>query len=342
MGEYLFFMEFERITLDELEKKRQDLFKKAGPANILGWLLTIVGVGIFAVAFLTLAAAAIEGDGTVSDSGLVAGNLLFMLFSVVLIVFGALMKAAWKQKYAEFNKIFKNNVVLAIISEKMDVISYTPDSDMKKEEMDKSNLFREYNVHYGNDLLEAKYKNTHFRMCDTKHIYQYTTYDENDKPTTHNIDRFKGRLMIIDYDAFCDTPVFVCEHTIDKLNKSSPYSLDDSEVTMLSTESPEFDKMFYVKCESQTDALRILTPQVINGILDVRKKLDMYIKNIRFAYKDDKLYITLYSEKDFMEAAEMSGITVTEQYEFMKKEVNVITDLLDLLYLREIKSGKAK
>jgi hypothetical protein len=334
-------MDFEKTTLEQLEEKRQELFRKAGPANILGWLLTVVGIGIFAVAFLSLAAAAIAGNGTVTDSGLVLGNFALILVSVVLIVIGTLMKAAWKQKFAEFNKIFKNNVVLALISEKMDVISYTPDSDMKKEEMDNSNLFREYNVHYGNDLLEATYNNTHFRMCDTKHIYQYTTYDEDDKPTTHNIDRFKGRLMIIDYDAFCDTPVYVCEHTAKLLNKPSPYSLDDSEDTMLSTESPEFDKQFYVKCESQLDALRLLTPQVINGILDLRQKFSIYIKNIRFAFRDDKLYVAISSENDFMEAAEMSGITVTEQRDHIIKEINFITDVIDLLYLREIKSGKA-
>jgi hypothetical protein len=332
-------MDFEKTTLEELENKRQELFRKAGPANIFGWLLTIVGAMIFAYGFLTFLPAAVVGDGTIEGS-LFIRNVILMIIGLIVFGLGYLMKAAWKQKFAEFNKIFKNNVVLTLLSEKMDIISYTPDSDMKKEEMDNANLFREYNVHYGNDLLEATYNNTHFRMCDTKQIYQYTTYDEDDKPTTHNIDRFKGRLMIIDYDAFCDTPVYVCEHTAKMLNKPSQYSLDDKEDTMLSTESPEFDKMFYVKCESQLDALRLLTPQVINGILDLRKKFSIYIKNIRFAFRDDKLYVAVYSEKDFMEAAEMSGITVAEQREHIIKEISFITDVIDLLYLREIKSRK--
>jgi hypothetical protein len=333
-------MEFEKLSLEELEQRRKELFAKAGPANIFGWLLTILGGGMFAFGFLPLAAAGCIGGGTIEDEGLVGGSFALMFIGCIAIVIGTFMKAAWKQKFAEFNKIFKNNVVLSLLAEKMEIISYTPDEDMRKEEMDRSNLFREYNVHNGNDLLEANYNGIHFRMCDTKHIYQYTTYDNDDKPTTHNIDRFKGRLMIIDYDAFCDTPVYVCEHTIDMLNKASPYSLDDSEVTMLTTESPEFDKRFYVKCESQTDALRLLTPQVITGILDARKRFDVYIHNMRLAFKDDKLYITLYSDKDFMEAAEMNGITVTEQREYIIKQISYITDLLDMLYLREVKSKR--
>jgi hypothetical protein len=331
-------MEDGKLTLEELEQKRREMFRKGGIFKVLRVIFTGIAVIIFIKVILDMASFALFGAA--DDEAAFFGSLGLALLASVFAVAAFVCKMKWDSLFFAFNKSFKDNIVLAILRDKMEVISYIPNEDMKKEEMDKSNLFRHYNIHNGNDLLEANYKNTHFRMCDTKHIYQYTTQNRDGDDVVHNIDRFFGRLFIIDYDAFCDTPVYVCEHTVDSLNKSSPYSLDDSEKTMLSTESPEFDKRFYVKCESELDALRILTPQVITGILDARKNLASYIKNVRFAFKDDKLYVTLYSEKDLMEAAQSSDVTVAEQQAAMMKEIDVITDLMDVLYLREIKGLK--
>jgi hypothetical protein len=326
------------MSLEELEVKRKEMFKKGNIYRVLRVVFTIIGGIIFFNVMINLISVMLFG--TYDEEAAFFGNLGLALLASVFFVLAFIFKMKWDSLFFAFNKSFKDNVVFAILRDKMEVINYTPNEDMKKEEMDRSNLFRHYNIHHGNDLLEANYKNIHFRMCDTAHIYQYTTQDRDGDDVVHNIDRFKGRLMIIDYDAFCDTPVYVCEHTIDGFNKESPYSLDDSEKTMLKTESPEFDKRFYVKCESELDALRILTPQVINGILDARNKLGEYIKNIRFAFRDDKLYVTLYSTKDLMEASESSDVSVLMQQTDIMKEIDIITDLLSVLYLREVKSSK--
>jgi hypothetical protein len=239
----------------------------------------------------------------------------------------------------------------------MTVINFEPDETLSGYTIEESSLFS-FVKQNGNDLLEAEYKGYHFSQCDTELIDEYTDIDENGHSSKSYRTVFRGRFMIIDYDIFTDEPVRVYERSKRLSEKQLMRELEEDEpglpsiggfvagkiMSVLSpgfekdkpvrTESSEFDSRFMIKTKSPVDALRILTPQMINGILETADRLD---GELSFAFKNDKLYFAYENNKDLMEADKAGNKTLSEQKLRIQNEIKIITDFLDTFPLRSLK-----
>jgi hypothetical protein len=258
-----------------------------------------------------------------------------MILAIILIIVGV----KWLWYYGNninaintyFNKVFKENLVVAALSEAMTVISYKPDSCFSADIINESQILH-FSKYSGNDLLEAEYNGHRFKQSDLHLLEEYEERDEDGHYHTHYRTCFRGRLMIIDYDIFTDTKVFV----MDRGKRLSEEALirEQGQENSIHTESAEFNKRFRIVSSSPVDALRVLTPHMITGILDANDRLGVAIN---FCFKNDKIYFAWGSGNDPMETDSTGRKTVAEQIIQIKNDIKAITDFLDSFPLRTLK-----
>jgi hypothetical protein len=334
------------ISEAELEKRRR---KASGVWKLFGGL---------SVLCILIAGAAI----CAAVDGLLQDNRSFIYIGLGVIgvsgILSLIFKRISKTVYNKFNKEFKDNSVRVALSEIMTVINFEPEETYDNGTIDEANLFS-FVKKSGNDLLEAEYNGYHFTQCDLELIDEFTKTDKDGD--TYKTERtvFKGRFMIIDYDIFTDEPVRVFQRAKKLSERQLMRELEEDEpglpsvgefvagkiMSVLSpgfekdkiirTESTEFDSRFEIKTKSPVDALRVLTPQMITGILEASDRLK---GELRFAFANDKIYFAYENKKDLMEADKSGGKTIAEQKVRIQNEIKVITDFLDTFPLMTTKS----
>jgi hypothetical protein len=138
--------------------------------------------------------------------------------------------------------------------------------------------------------------------------------------------------MVIDYDVFTNEPVYV----IDRGGRIKDKDLmkETSDKRVVHTESSEFNSRFKVTSDSAVDALRVLTPHMITGILEANDRLKVAVK---FAFKNDKIYFAWGNGSDLMEADTTGTKTIEEQKLQIQSDIKAITDFLDSFPLRTLK-----
>jgi hypothetical protein len=307
------------MTIEEMEKLRQEAVNEQKTQQGYAILPNI----LFILSGITLAISAL------------AGNVPLIIVSVIAMIGFYVWKTNYENKakaaYDSFNKTFKDNLVVASLSEIMKVIKFSPNEHFTRDVLNESRLF-DYDRVDGNDLLEAEYKGYHFEQCDLHLEEEYTTTDDDGHETTHYRTTFKGRLMVIDYDVFTNEPVYVIDRGGRVKDKELTKELKDNRV--VHTESSEFNSRFKVTSDSAVDALRVLTPHMIAGILEANDRLKV---NVKFAFKNDKIYFAWGNGCDLMEADKSGNKTVEQQKVQIQSDIKAITDFLDSFPLRTLK-----
>jgi hypothetical protein len=276
---------------------------------------------------------------------------------IALIIVICIIKAIRKSIYRKQNKIFKETVVREALSKAMTVIKYEPDSTLSSKTVDEANLFSFVKLK-GNDLLEAEYKGHHFSQCDLELIDEFTEY--NDNGHSYKVERtvFRGRFMVIDYDTLSNEPVRVRDRyknlterqLMDEANESrgeasslggfiaekivgalSPGFRQDE---VIHTESAQFNSQFKVLCASPVEAFRILTPQMIAGILDTKERLHT---ELDLSFKNDKIYLAWEQKKDRLEKDKTGNKLSEKQLSRIQNDIKEITDFFDNFPLKTLK-----
>jgi hypothetical protein len=276
---------------------------------------------------------------------------------IALIIAVCIIKAIRKSIYRKQNKIFKETAVREALAKAMTVIKYEPDSTLSSKTVDEANLFSFVKLK-GNDLLEAEYKGHHFSQCDLELIDEFTEYSDNGH--AHKVERtiFRGRFMVIDYDTLSNEPVLVRDRyknlterqLMDEANESrgevkglggfiaekivSALSPGFKKDEIIHTESAQFNSQFKVLCESPVEAFRILTPQMIAGILDTKERLHT---EIDFSFKNDKIYIAWEDKKDALEKDKARNKLSEKQLNRIQNDIREITDFFDSFPLKTLK-----
>jgi len=241
------------------------------------------------------------------------------------IPFLIILKAIYNKKSPmdkEYKDGFEKSVVNKTLEAVFDIKEFDREKRIGEKIIHESNLFSYYEEYYGEDYLSAEYKGRGFEQCDVRLTKEEEeSYREDDgtvgtRMVTVNV--FAGRFIIVDYDAISNEPVYVYHRRGKK------------DISVVETELQSFNDKFYIKAESPQSALRILTPQVLEGIVTASDKLNCPMS---MAFRDDKIYIAVYSDNSFL-ITNLRGETVAKQQERIKRDVQIILDLIDSIYLK--------
>ena len=251
--------------------------------------------------------------------------LAFGSMFVVAIPFVIILIVLFNKK-APLDKVYKESFDKSVVNKVLESVFDVKEFDRKKgfevETINDSQIFPYFDKYRGEDYLFAKYKDHDFTQADVymskEEERTHRDRDGNTRIEIVDVTVFSGRLVIVDYDAISNEAVYVHDKRIKKMK------------TIVETEVQSFNDRFATQADSPLSALRILTPQVLEGILTASNQLNYPMS---LAFKDDKIYIAINSGDSFV-VTNWSGESILGQQERIKKDVQIILDLIDSIYLK--------
>jgi hypothetical protein len=292
-------------ALIDLDRRRKKIQTAALLMKPLTWILRIVGVIIMVIGGLT-----INGE-SVGDGGFVAAAVIGVILVGVLSFY-----TDWKGK--KYRRDFKELVARAVLESVLDSVDYRPNERFDDYTVKASGLFDSCDTYNGGDYLIAEYKGRRFTQSDLRLQEEYEARDSDGDTVTRYRDIFHGRLMMFDYDAVSNDPVFVHDKRVFK----KPGTVE--------TELYAFNERFRVVAQDAVAALRMLRPQVLEGII---LAVDRIHHPVSLSFIQNKIFVAIHGLDSF-EAETTGNANLTEQRRRVAGETQAILDMVENLYLK--------
>ncbi len=262
---------------------------------------------------------------------LAVGFFLFLLFpplGFLLFLFGiGISIYASMKKIKPYSRAYKEMVVRGLLAERIDDLTFLPSAGISKETIDGTDMMSLGNIYQSNDLIEGSYQGVHFSQSDVL-IQNRTSNGKTSSTTTY----FKGRWMIFDFNKRFHCDLQVRDRDFDYAQKSGGWFSDREKTEKLETESVEFNRIFKVYAQNDSEAFYILTPHFMEALMQVKATVD---GDVLFCFVDHKLHVAINNEKDSFEPSVWKPIDRNEAMRSVNADIDLITNLVDTLNLDE-------
>lgn len=208
----------------------------------------------------------------------------FILFAAGAFYSGAKALAAYNQ----YHKQFKTEVVRKVIQLINPTYKYNSAKHIEVYEYNKAAIFkRKAERCVGDDLVFGKIEKTPFKFSEVKSQYKTTRTNDEGKRVTEWHDIFRGIFFFAEFNKNIEGQTFVFPEKDKKLTNIFGQEKDASKHygELVKLENPEFENIFSVYGSSQQEARYILTPVMMEAIVNIYKNygLKMYF-SFRGAY----------------------------------------------------------
>lgn len=258
------FMEVGYINLEELEIERKKIYHKNRNLYILAGILILAGIGLaFLFVFL---------------------GFIFWAIAIALIFVSS-------SEIKKFKKTFKDSVVKKLITEELGVDAiYKKDAGISIEEINSLRLGRRPDRYHTEDYISCTYNGVSYEMCDCVLEEEVETTDSHGHRQISYQKYFKGRVIKIDFKRDIHKELKVVNQPMRGFKADSLVSFE--------TEVTEFNKKFKCYASSKEDGFYLLTPYMIQKMLELEK---MYKGGIYYAVMHDNLYVLINNSGDSLE-----------------------------------------
>jgi hypothetical protein len=307
-----------QTELQPFEERRADVYSRIKKALFIVIPLAIVMViGAFAIFAST-------------ENGLVAG-----LFGVVgaAVCFGIYYFMAGKH-YTAFINDFKTQVIGTIIQSIYPGFQYDHKAHISQEDYYRSKLFtRTCDRYRGEDLVWGKLDKTDIAFSELH--TEYKTKDSKGNTSWHTI--FKGLFMIMDSNKHFKGETYIFPDVAEGLfggfgkwlQQKTDWMSSHGEVVYM--ENVEFEKQFKVMGSDQIEARYLITPAMMERILELKNKKK---RTISLSFVGSSIFVAIQSGyTNLFEPSLRKSLnepeTVREFYDQMAACLEVV-ELLDL------------
>ena len=257
--------------IPELETERKRLNKRSARIKVIGFAFLLI--------LLPLLAYFVRGK-----------FMTFFAFMGLIIGAGIFFMA--KEGFDLFKDQFKRKIINTIVKEFNPNLNYTPGGYIKKSEYFQSKLFKKNpDIYNGEDYISGKLNATDFKMSELHSMYEVK--NKNGK-TKHTI--FQGLFMVADFHKYFHSETYILPETMWQsigLHKKKHEGAD-----LITMENEAFERRFRVFSTSDQDARYILSPSMMERILELQTK---YGNEISLSFRGTNVYIALSTEMDFFE-----------------------------------------
>jgi hypothetical protein len=251
----------------------------------------------------------------------IGGALLFIFLLVMLNGQKKIYRAEFKQK-----------VVKEIVNLINPEWNYQPDGRISEMDYQKSDLF---NTHYdrykGDDRVFGSIEKTDFEFSELHTEYKTTTTKDG-KTEEHWHTIFKGIFAHADFNKEIKGKTLVLPDTAEKLFGGFGKKLQSmsSRGKLIKMENVEFEKMFVVYGSDQIESRYILTPTMMEALINIRKT---YGKNVYFSFIGSRVYFAISFNKDLFEPRIFKSGVRFEDVQQMNDQISIIQTLVHELNL---------
>jgi len=291
-------------SLESLEGERKSLLRQYG-LSILGIILTFVLTFVFA-------------------------PKMHLLFFVGIVIIGVLVfiifKATVKQK--SYRLKYKENVVKEIVKLINPEWDYQSEARISEFDYKQSLLFRTmYDRYKGDDKVTGIIEKTVFEFSELHTEYKtYTTKDGKTEEEWHTI--FKGLFAQADFNKEIKGRTFVFPDSAEKMFGKWGQNLqgDNSRGKLVKMENLEFEKMFVVHGSDQIESRYVLTPMMMEAMVNIKKKYPK--RNMYFSFIGSRVYVAMSFNKDLFEPRIMKSGVRFEDMEQMNAHFSLIQTIV--------------
>jgi hypothetical protein len=249
-------------------------------------------------------------------------------FVILTIVLGV---KAWK-RHKHFRGEFKRRVIGSIIRFLDPTFTYQPDRSIPESRYEGSGIFKRGVDRYrGDDLVSGTIGKTAFVFSElhTEHKTRHTDSKGNTRTEWHTI--FKGLFFCADFNKHFKGTTYVLPDTAERLFGflgSTLQSWKRSHGELVKLEDPEFEKAFVVYGSDQIEARYILSPSLMERIVEFKKKAG---RKIHLSFVRSWVNLAIEFDKDLFEAS-IFGATlgyekIQEYYRDLQLAFGIVEDL---------------
>jgi len=256
-------------------------------------------------------------------------NLNTAVFVGAILVNGTL-GAIFLPKFYKLKKELKDKYKEEIINEMVRFLdpslTYNSTSFISQSEFENSKIFmRNIDRYRGDDLVVGNIGKTEVRFSELNALYE-----TKDKEGTKYVSLFKGIFFIADFNKDFVGETIVLPDTAEKLfGKLGTMfqKMNISRPDLVKLENPDFEKAFVVYGTDQVEARYILTPALMERIMDFQKKSG----KIYLSFLHSKVYIAISLSKNLFEPPLFKSMLnyklVEDYFKYLMLIVNIVEDL---------------
>ncbi|GAA3734472.1 DUF3137 domain-containing protein [Flavobacterium ginsengisoli] len=258
---------------------------------------------------------------------------------LVPLIIGIVMYFRIDDDAKKYKSAYKMNIVGTALKDINETLTIAPQSGLPEYEFISSELFTtEPDRYKTQDLISGIADKTSFGFAEVHAEYKTETRDKNGTKTTwHTI--FKGIIFVADFNKNFNVSTVVrpkgIADAIGSWFSKNVFSFGNSEVVQL--ENTEFDDKFATFSKDQIEARYILTPAMMERILDLNRKSD---DTISISFIHSKMYIAFPLSHNYFEAPIHSSLLAPDLLTYDLSIVQFMQDIIHELDLNTRIWGK--
>ncbi|MBE8723507.1 DUF3137 domain-containing protein [Flavobacterium hungaricum] len=224
-----------------------------------------------------------------------------MICCLLPLIIGIVMYFRIAEDAVEYKSSFKRNVVGAALKGINETLTITPQSGLPEYEFISSDLFStEPDRYKTEDMIGGVNEKTSFYFAEVHAEYK-TEKQNNNRTETEWQDIFKGIIFVADFNKNFEVSTVVRPKNFGNSVRSwfskNVFNVNSSAIVQL--ENTDFNNTFVTYSSDQIEARYILTPALMERILDLNSKSDA---TISLSFIASKMYIAFPLDHNYFEA----------------------------------------
>lgn len=285
-------------ALQQLENRRKELKQKGTRTGlIVGGIFFILGC-IFSLN--------VQGGTT--------GLLISLAIALILVIYNI------NRKSGELSNYYKKDIIAIVIKQLCEETSYFPDKGIPEEIFMSCGLFSTTPDRYRcEDLITGKIAKTKFACSEIIAEEKQVTTDNKGRRQEHWVDIFRGFLFIADFHKNFNGKTVVYRNSWLKLK------LGHQRVKL---ENPDFEKNFDTYSTDQIEARYLLTPGLMEKILELDRK---FSGKITISFYNSQVIVAIPDSKDHFETSiwqsQLHNENIEQEFYTLSTLFGIVNDL---------------
>lgn len=293
-------------VLDRLEGDR----KKIASTYIHCWILVGLAIAILGIGYYLIP------------------NLLILIIGVLAPLIGAIVLNFQVHTLAvNYKSVFKTDVVASVLKNINKSLIISPLSGLSENEFMNTALFiKEPDRYKSEDMIRGTADKTFFWFSEVHAEYKTETHTKNGTRTEwHTI--FKGIIFVADFNKNFSVSTIVrpmsLGDSIGSWFSKNIFDINSKELVQL--ENTDFDNTFVTYSRNQIEARYILTPSMMERILELNNKSD---ETISLSFVDSKMYIAFPLTTNYFEPPIYTSLLTPD---LLEDDISIVTFMQDIV-----------
>lgn len=300
--------------IERLARLREDLWSKAVNSSI--WMIALVIVAMLIGLFFFR-----------------AGQPAFFLIIAAIIGSGVIITINYSIQKKVYNTSFKQDVIKKMMYGIDDRLEFQPMLSISYNEYQFSQIFKKRVDRFnGEDLIEATIDKTSIKFSELHTEYKTETRDDEGGSQTHWHTIFKGVFFVADFNKeFQHFTAVLPDYNQQMFGDffKSFQAGKRGNAKLVNMDHPEFEKQFKVYSEDAVEAHYLLSPGLMERIIQLKEKFD---QDIYISFNNSKLYLAISNDKNLFEAPNLWGNPdflelVKNYHDYLHNCLEIVNDL---------------